>query len=86
MSDIVTTRLSSKGQVVIPEPVRERMRLAPGTRFVVVGGEDAIVLKPITAPSMQEFDDILAEARRAARAAGLRPADVSAAIRAVRSR
>lgn len=86
MSDVVTTRLSSKGQVVIPEPVRERMRLEPGTRFVVVGGKDAIVLKPITAPSMREFDDILAEARKAARAAGLRPADISAAIRSVRSR
>ena len=86
MSDVVIPRLSSKGQVVIPEPVRKRMRLAPGTRFVVVGGEDAIVLKPIAAPSMLEFDDILPEARDAARTAGLRPADVSAAIRSVRSR
>ena len=84
MSDVVTTRSSCKGQVVIPQPIRERMRLAPGTLFVVVGGQDAIVLKPITAPPMQEFEDILAEARNAARAAGLRPADVSAAIRSVR--
>lgn len=84
MSDMLTTRLSSKGQVVIPAPVRKRMRLEPGTRFVVVGDEDAIVLKRITAPSRQEFDDVLAEARNAARVAGLRPADVSAALRSVR--
>lgn len=86
MSEVVTTRLSTKGQVVIPEPLRRRMGLDAGTRFVVMASEDAIVLKPITAPAMDEFDDLLGAARRAAREAGLSPADITAAIRAVRSR
>lgn len=80
------TRLSSKGQVVIPEPIRQRMRLETGVRFVVVGDADAIVLRPIAAPSLDEFDSLVAKARRAAREAGLRRSDVTAAIRAVRAR
>ena len=61
------------------------MRLKPGVRFVVVGDDDAIVLRPITAPSLEEFDDLIAKARRAAREAGLRRSDITAAITAVRS-
>ena len=34
---------------------------------------------------MQEFDEIVAHAREAARRAGMRPSDVVAAIEAVRS-
>ena len=86
MDDVTTTKLSSKGQVVIPEAVRRRLGLQPGTEFVVLGEDDTVVLKPITAPSMREFDAIIARARQAARQAGLRQSDIAAAIRAVRSR
>ena len=86
MNEVTTTKLSSRGQVVIPESIRRRMRLKAGVRFVVANNADAIVLRPITAPSLDEFDSLIAKARRAAREAGLRRSDVSAAIRAVRSR
>ncbi len=39
------TRLSQKGQVVIPTEVRRKMGLKEGTRFLVVGLEDIIVLR-----------------------------------------
>lgn len=86
MDDIATTRLSSKGQVVIPEAIRQRLRLQPGTQFVVLGEDDTVVLKPISAPSIREFNEIIDRAGHAARQAGLRSSDVAAAIRAVRSR
>ena len=62
MDDLATTRLSSKGQVVIPEAIRKRLGLEPGTEFVVLGEDDTVVLKPIAAPSMREFDEIIAHA------------------------
>ncbi len=41
------TRLTSKGQVVIPKPVRDRMRWKTGTRLEVEATEDgAVVLRP----------------------------------------
>lgn len=85
MNDIATTRLSSKGQVVIPEAIRQRMRLEAGTEFVVVGEDGTVVLKVIEPPSMRDFDEIVAKARNDARLAGLRESDIADAIRAVRS-
>ena len=42
---VATTRLSSRGQVVIAEAVRERLALKPGTEFVVIGNADVVILK-----------------------------------------
>ena len=85
MEDVTTTKLSSKGQIVIPEAIRRRLSLEPGAEFVVLGEEDTIVLKRIRTPAMRDFDTIVARARHAARRAGLRRSDVAAAIEAVRS-
>ena len=40
MPGLATTRLSSKGQVVIPEEIRTALGLGPGTRFVVLSEGD----------------------------------------------
>jgi AbrB family looped-hinge helix DNA binding protein len=77
--------MSSKGQVVIPEEVRNALGLKAGSKFVVVGEGDVVILKRITPPSMSEYDDIIAEARRQARQAGMKRADIAAAIKAVRA-
>jgi len=46
-----TTKMSSKGQVVIPEEVRDALGLKAGSKFVVVGEGDVVILKVITPPS-----------------------------------
>lgn len=85
LKQVANTRLSSKGQVVIPEAIRRRLGLEPGTEFVVLGEDGTVVLIVIDAPSMRGFDDIVTRAREGARRADLRQSDVAAAIRAVRS-
>ncbi len=41
------THLTSKGQVVIPKEVRERMKWKPGTRLEVEATEEgAVILRP----------------------------------------
>lgn len=84
MNEISTTRMSSKGQVVIPEEVRKRLGLKTGSQFVVVGDKDTVILKAISPPSMADFDDLIKEARRQARKSGMKRAEVEAAIRKVR--
>lgn len=76
MFDAATTTLSSKGQVVIPEAIRERLGLKTGAQFVVVADRDVVILKVLEPPALSEFAALTAQARRAAKAAGLKPADV----------
>jgi len=84
MAEVSTTKLSSRGQVVIPEEIRRRLGLEPGVRFVVVGDGDTVVLKRIEAPSLKELDALVSRARKAAKKAGLREQDIVEAIRRVR--
>jgi len=84
MGSFATTKLSSKGQVVIPEEIRLRLGLKEGTLFVVVGERDMVILKSIAPPAKQEFDELVRRARGAARKAGMKPADVRRAIAKVR--
>ena len=44
------TRLSEKGQIVIPRELRKQMGLKEGTRFIVMGLEDTIVLRRLELP------------------------------------
>ena len=84
MGSFATTKLSSKGQVVIPEEIRLRLGLKEGTLFVVVGERDMVILKSIAPPAKQEFDELVRRARGAARKAGMKPADMRRAIAKVR--
>ena len=84
MENIETTRMSSKGQVVIPEAVRNRLGLKTGARFVVIGDRDVVILKTIAAPARNEFAAIAAKARREARLAGLHVSDIARAVRKIR--
>ena len=51
---IETIKMSSKGQVVIPQKIRNEIHAIEGTMFVVIGSEDTIVLKKIQTPSKEE--------------------------------
>lgn len=80
MKPLATTRMSSKGQVVIPESIRKALGLEPGTQFVVVAEDDVVILKTITAPSLGAFDDVISRARQQAKEAGLTPARAAETI------
>ena len=82
MSDPATTRMSSKGQVVIPEEIRTRLGLTAGTQFVVIGDEGVVILKALAAPKMSDFDELAGQARRQARKAGLKRSNVAPAVQA----
>ncbi len=86
MVELATTKMSSKGQVVIPEDIRKRMGLEAGSQFIVVAGEDAVILKTISPPSMAEFEDLIRKARRQARKARMTRSDIKETIADVRRR
>jgi AbrB family looped-hinge helix DNA binding protein len=86
MAGYATTRLSSKGQVVIPEEVRNDLGLNEGDQFVVTGQGDAVILKVITPPKLDEFHSLLRQARAEAKKAGIKKADLKSAVAKVRRR
>jgi AbrB family looped-hinge helix DNA binding protein len=86
MADYATTKLSSKGQVVIPEDVRNDLGLHEGDQFVVIGQGDAVILKIITPPKIEEFQELLGQARAEAKKARVKKADLKSAIARVRRR
>ena len=86
MAGVATTKLSSKGQVVIPESIRKKLHLKTGAQFVVVADKDVVILKNISPPTLNEFDVLIAKARKSAKKIGLKKADIKNAIAKVRSK
>jgi len=84
MAELSTTKMSSKGQIVIPEKIRNQLGLKAGSQFVVVGSKDTVILKEISPPSMEEFDELITEARRQARKVGMKKSDISKEIQKAR--
>ncbi len=86
MEGLATTKMSSKGQVVIPEEIRKRLGLKVGSQFIVVGDKDTVILKAISPPPMKEFSELVKEARRQAKIVGLKRSDIALAIAKARGR
>ncbi len=84
MAPLATTKMSSKGQIVIPEDIRRRLGLKTGAQFIVVGQNDVVILKSIAQPSMAEFDQLISDARKQARKVGMKKSDITSVIQKVR--
>ena len=72
-----TTKVSSKGQVVIPINVRKAAGLKEGEKVLAIAFEDTVVLKRITAKTFEEtFKPVWENVRRL----GLTEEDVNVLI------
>jgi AbrB family looped-hinge helix DNA binding protein len=54
--EILTTTVSTKGQVILPKAIRERRNWAAGTRLVVQDTPEGVLLRaaPVFAPTRPE--------------------------------
>lgn len=86
MNSLATTKMSSKGGIIIPEEIRRQLGLKSGSHFVVMGKKNLIILKTVKPLSEDKFDSLIADARKQAKNAGLKSADIKAAVAKVRSR
>lgn len=86
MSQVATTKMSSKGQVVIPEDIRDKMGLHSGDQFLVFAEKDVVILKIVTPPSMSEYKNLITKARKSAKAAGLTQESIKSAIKVARKK
>jgi len=86
MNHLATTRLSSKGQIIIPEEIRNQLKLHPGDQFIVIAEKDVVILKTISLPNRDEFSELIAKARDTAKKTGLKEKDVQKAIQDARKK
>lgn len=59
-----TTKMTSKGQVIIPRDVRRTMQLEDGTPFLVLTRGDTIVLQRLKEPPWAFLDEFMKEAAK----------------------
>lgn len=80
MSDVSITKMSSRGQIVIPQDLREELHLKEGESFAITGNEAAIVLKRITLPTkaeiMKNWKEVHNKSVKQAKLLGIREKDV----------
>ena len=54
-----TTRLSSKGQLVLPKAIREADDWAEGTEFVVERVPEGVLLRPVRSVPSTRLEDVI---------------------------
>ena len=84
-----TIKMSSRGQIVIPQDIREELKASEGTIFSVVSAKDTIILKKLLTPSkedlIKELGAIALDGRKRAEKLGIKESDVPELIHKIRS-
>lgn len=79
------TRISEKGQVVIPSSLRKEMGIKKSDQFLIFGDDGTVILKKIEKDILKKtFNEIAKPLRKAAKNAELRKTDIVRAIKEVR--
>jgi len=63
MLDMETTKLSSKGQVVLPKSVRDAHGWGPGTEFVIESTTDGVRLRARVPFARTQLDQVFGSVR-----------------------
>lgn len=69
--------VSSRGQICIPNDIREGMGLKEGSKILFVLENDALLVKKVT---MQTFAEITKPLKEAAKKAGMKESDVEGIV------
>lgn len=82
---VETVRMSSKGQIVIPQDIREEIDADEGTVFAVTGSRDTVILKKIGTPSKEELIKqlgiIAKEGKRRLQSKGIKEEDINSIVK-----
>ena len=57
-----TTKLSTKGQIVLPSATRERKKWRPGTELEVIETPEGVLLKPVSPFPKTTIDQVFGSA------------------------
>jgi AbrB family looped-hinge helix DNA binding protein len=74
-------KMSSRGQIVIPQGIRDALHAEVGSLFAVIAQRDVVILKKLEMPSpaalIKELDTLATDARQKLHKKGIRQSDIS---------
>ncbi|MBS3079482.1 AbrB/MazE/SpoVT family DNA-binding domain-containing protein [Candidatus Pacearchaeota archaeon] len=80
------TKISSKGQVVIPSEIRKRMNLEEGNLLIISDSDDSICMKKIELPKVKSWKEATKPFREAAKKSNFTDYDLKKLIEESRIR
>lgn len=84
--EVEVTSIGERGQVVIPQDIRENMNISKGDKFIIVERGGMILLKKLNPPTEKEFEKMLLEGHSHAKKHNLIEQDMWAAIKNTRAK
>lgn len=85
MEKLEIASMGARGQIVIPFDIRQQMGLTQNEKFVVVCNKDTILLKKVTPPSFDNFDELIQKTREFAKKNNITKKDLDSAIKRART-
>lgn len=82
-SEIEMVTVSSRGQICIPNNIREKMGIKEGNKLLFFLSDDSLIMKKV---NMQTFSEITAPLKEAAKNSGLEEKDVVDIIHRMRKK
>lgn len=83
--EVELTRISEKGQIVIPSSLRKDMGIKKSDQFMIFGEDNTVILKRIERSAIKKtFDEISKPLQDAAKQLKLSKADIAKTIKDVR--
>jgi AbrB family looped-hinge helix DNA binding protein len=81
MAETTVTKISTKGQMVIPQDLRKEMKINPSDEFLIYGEKDTILMKKIQKNSFKEdFYSLSKRLQKEAKKRKIAPKDLEKAI------
>ena len=84
--DIEIINVSSKGQVVLPLKMRNKLKINSVDKLFIYCNEDSILIKKIKLPSKEEFENGIKENMEIAKESNLTEQDIFDAIKEIRNK
>jgi len=85
--EVELTRVSEKGQIVIPISLRKVMKIHKADQFLVFGEGNTIILKKVEKPAFEKsFEEIAKPLQKVIKEEGFTREDLNKIIKEVRSK
>lgn len=79
-------KMSAKGQLVVPNPIRKSQNLAPMDRFIAIPVQKGVLFKKVAIPQLNNIGTLLKDIERHFKNKGIKRKDVQEAVRWARQK